>query len=146
MCTYMSDRNRMADLFNGAYFQGNQMIRPEDIEDYEGKYPSKKRRSGNVRYRDIVKKMKNGGSLRVLAIENQNCVDYIMPFRCMEYDTLEYRRQIDNRVKKIKQWQIGIIGQNFYAEFGKMTGLHRFIRFVFITEKKNGMVQDHYGI
>lgn len=113
MCTYMSDRNRMADLFNGAYFQGNQMIRPEDIEDYEGKYPSKKRRSGNVRYRDIVKKMKNGGSLRVLAIENQNCVDYIMPFRCMEYDTLEYRRQIDNRVKKNKT----VANWNNRAEF-----------------------------
>lgn len=37
-------------------------------------------------YRDIVKKRKNGGNLRVLAIENQNSVDYTMPFRCMEYE------------------------------------------------------------
>ena len=33
-----------------------------------------------------MKKRKNGGNLRVLAIENQNSVDYTMPFRCMEYE------------------------------------------------------------
>ena len=88
---YISDKTRIADLFNGVYFDGMQTIRAEDIEDYEEKYPTKKktscgtlRRIGKMRYRDIVKKWKNGGNLRVLAIENQNSVDYTMPFRCME--------------------------------------------------------------
>ena len=74
------------------------------------RYPSKGKRSkrnGKVRYRDIVKKLKNGGSLRILAMENQSRVDYTMQFRCMEYDTLEYRRQIDRRIRdneKTSQW------------------------------------------
>ena len=40
-------------------------------------------------------------------MENQSRVDYTMPFRCMEYDTLEYRRQIDRRIRdneKTSQW------------------------------------------
>ena len=114
VCEYIADNERMADLFNGLYFQGEMKIRAENIEDYEEKYPVKypsggkrSKRSGKVRYRDIVKKLKNGGSLRILAMENQSKVDYTMPFRCMEYDTLEYRRQIDRRIRdneKAPQW------------------------------------------
>ncbi len=127
---YLSDKTRMADLFNGVYFDGTQTIRAEDIEDYEEKYPVKRkasggtlRRIGKMRYRDIVKKWKKGGNLRVLAIENQNCVDYTMPFRCMEYDTLEYRRQIDDKRKENyskAKW-------NNRAEF--LCGVHREDRF-----------------
>lgn len=127
---YISDKTRIADLFNGVYFDGMQAIRAEDIEDYEEKYPLKKKasggkkgRRGNARYRDIVKKWKIGGTLRVLAIENQNFVDYTMPFRCMEYDTLEYRRQIDDKRKEnysVAKW-------NNRAEF--LCGVHREDRF-----------------
>ena len=114
ICEYIAENERVADLFNGLYFQGERRIRAENIEDYEDKYPVKypsggkrSKRTGKVRYRDIVKKLKSGGSLRILAMENQNQVDYTMPFRCMEYDTLEYRRQIDRRIRdneKTSQW------------------------------------------
>ena len=114
ICEYIAENERVADLFNGLYFQGERRIHAENIEDYEEKYPVKyptggkrSKHTGKVRYRDIVKKLKSGGSLRILAMENQNQVDYTMPFRCMEYDTLEYRRQIDRRIRdneKISQW------------------------------------------
>ena len=107
ICEYIAENERVADLFNGLYFQGERTIRAENIEDYEEKYPVKcptggkrSKRTGKVRYRDIVKKLKSGGSLRILAMENQNQVDYTMPFRCMEYDTMEYRRQIDHRIRE----------------------------------------------
>ena len=106
ICEYIAENERVADLFNGLYFQGERRIHAENIEDYEEKYPVKyptggkrSKHTGKVRYRDIVKKLKSGGSLRILAMENQNRVDYTMPFRCMEYDTLEYRRQIDRRIR-----------------------------------------------
>ena len=114
ICEYIAENERVADLFNGLYFQGERRIHAENIEDYEEKYPVKyptggkrSKHTGKVRYRDIVKKLKSGGSLRILAMENQNRVDYTMPFRCMEYDTLEYRRQIDRRIRdneKTSQW------------------------------------------
>lgn len=65
VCEYIADNERMADLFNGLYFQGEMKICAENIEDYEEKYPVKyssggkrSKRSGKVRYRDIVKKIK----------------------------------------------------------------------------------------
>ena len=45
------------------------------------------------RIRDVKMRLKSGGELRLLAIGNQNFVDYSMLFRCMEYDFLEYGRQ-----------------------------------------------------
>ena len=39
--------------------------------------------------------MQSGACLRILAVENQNLTDYTMPFRCMQYDTMEYGRQVE---------------------------------------------------
>lgn len=32
----------------------------------------------------------------MLAVENQNHVDYATPLRCMEYDVAEYRKQLQS--------------------------------------------------
>lgn len=52
------------------------------------------------RQRDLKKLLRSGGVLRILAVENQNLVDYSMPFRCMEYDTMEYQKQLSRLRKK----------------------------------------------
>lgn len=52
----------------------------------------------------IKKWLKSGGSLNVLAIENQNRVDFTMPWRHMNYDSLEYGKQIKTlRLKNKKE-------------------------------------------
>lgn len=56
-----------------------------------------------TRTRDIKKKLCGGGVLRTLAIENQEYVNYAMPWRHMNYDCLEYGKQIRNRRKKNKK-------------------------------------------
>ena len=58
---WLSDNRRFADLFNGAVFDGKQIIRPEELEDLDretdivisGKSGMSK---GVQRYRDIVKR------------------------------------------------------------------------------------------
>ncbi|MCM1563522.1 MAG: hypothetical protein NC079_07915, partial [Clostridium sp.] len=45
--------------------------------------------------RDIRKRAKTGESFVVTAVENQNDIDYCMPWRIMRYDQMEYGRQID---------------------------------------------------
>ena len=109
---YLSDNRRFADLFNGICFHGEMIIREEDLSEntqvYYGvegtvnrnpgvhrtgigeRYPERRNRT-----RDICKRLKSGGALRILAVENQEKVDYTMPYRCMEYDVMEYRRQLD---------------------------------------------------
>lgn len=107
---YLSDNRRFADLFNGICFRGETVIRAEDllegsqvyhetIGEIRQKERDAKRRE---RIRDICKLLKTGETLRVLALENQQMIDYTMPLRCMQYDVMEYGKQLDALKKKNK--------------------------------------------
>lgn len=110
---YLNNNHYFADLFNAVCFHGKQVIQEQDLQDLTGTYirekeeqlqkiqSEQKNRSENkrkskpeVRIRDLVKQYKNQAVFRILAIENQMHVDYTMPWRCMNYDTMEYGRQI----------------------------------------------------
>ena len=106
---YLDDAERFADLYNGIFFAGKPIIDAKELTEAEESYYDVKLQevSGDCREikksrrsRDLKKYLKSGSTLRILAIENQNQVDYSMPFRCMEYDTLEYRKQLEELKKK----------------------------------------------
>ncbi len=100
---YFKDKRRFADLFNGICFQGRKVIFEEDLQDGSEvsneaeveKQEACKRGKRMERIRDIKMLNRQGGVLRMLAMENQNLVDYTMPFRCMQYDTAEYSQQLN---------------------------------------------------
>lgn len=48
-------------------------------------------------------KMNTGEALRILAVENQNKVDYTLPYRCMQYDSLEYGKQLNELKQSAKE-------------------------------------------
>lgn len=99
---FCSDRVRFADLVNGVYFDGRDVIHSEDLTvssesytrpvDYTGQ---EDKRQYQERVRDIKMLHKYGSTIRILAIEHQSYIDYGMPVRCMEYDALEYRKQME---------------------------------------------------
>ncbi|MCM1062875.1 MAG: Rpn family recombination-promoting nuclease/putative transposase [Eubacterium sp.] len=103
MYRYMSNKERFADLFNGILFQGRNIILPDQLSEASGKYTAisqeliKRSRKQHLlnRNRDIKMLLQSGGVLRILTVENQKYIDYSMPLRCMEYDVLEYRKQLD---------------------------------------------------
>lgn len=105
---YFSDNKRFADLFNAVFFQGKEVLEPELLsESTEAYHQTEMRETGTghtgvrtERIRDVCKKMRTGGVLRILALENQELVDYAMPFRCMQYDTMEYGKQLDEIRRK----------------------------------------------
>ena len=99
LCEYLDNNERSADLFNAQFFQGKQVVTPDELESISEKYIEKPVKTHHnqittERIRDIQKRLKSGGILRVLAIESQTYVDYTMPWRCMNYDSLEYGKQI----------------------------------------------------
>ena len=110
MSEYLGNRKRFADLFNGILFQGKQVIREEELSEAspsyrfreQGEGSGKGKREGKLsgRSRDVKMRLKSGEVLRVLAVENQNQVDYTMPLRCMEYDALEYRKQLSEHKER----------------------------------------------
>ncbi|MBR6665215.1 MAG: Rpn family recombination-promoting nuclease/putative transposase [Lachnospiraceae bacterium] len=99
---FCSDRVRFADLVNGVYFDGRSVIHSEDLTvsgesytqplEYTGQ---EEKRQYQERVRDIKMLHKYGSTIRILAIEHQSYIDYGMPVRCMEYDVLEYRKQME---------------------------------------------------
>ena len=100
---YFSDNKRFADLFNAVFFQGMTVVEPEALSEGSETYhqpETRKRKTEQFgvrteRIRDVCKKLQNGGMLRILTLENQELVDYAMPFRCLQYDTMEYGKQLD---------------------------------------------------
>lgn len=96
---YFQDNQRFADLFNTVCFGGKPIIDAGKLRDASEKYVDSglKEKQVSERVRDL-KKYFDTGILQILAIENQSFVDYSMAFRHMEYDAMEYRRQ----VKEIK--------------------------------------------
>lgn len=107
---YFSDNQRFADLFNGVFFQGRAVIQAENLTEVSQVYHEvmlEKAHSNTPenraeRIRDVSKQLKSGGTLRILALENQELVDYAMPLRCMQYDVMEYSKQL-NMLRKQNQ-------------------------------------------
>ncbi len=99
MCSFLSSTIRFADFFNGVLFQGREIIQASDLQTASEQY-SETECITSQSFRDIKMYMGSGETLRVLALENQNSVDYTLPYRCMQYDAMEYGRQL----KELKQY------------------------------------------
>ncbi|MDO4471346.1 MAG: Rpn family recombination-promoting nuclease/putative transposase, partial [Bacillota bacterium] len=96
---WLSDKERFADLYNGALCDGETFFKAKDLEkidtkqnltlkDYYGKdvYIQK--------FRDIAMKSSTGARLFLLTCENQDTIHLGMPVRSMLYDSLDYANQI----------------------------------------------------
>ena len=123
MREFLQNKERFADFFNGCCFQGEQVIRAEELQDASEMYiienfpPEKKADEGtdaqghNSRqsqrktqfFRDVKMYLCSGTALQILAVENQSYIDYSMPVRCMGYDAAEYHKQL--KAKK-RRWNL----------------------------------------
>ena len=90
---YLSDDLRYADLFNGALFGGEQIVDAAKFveEDTKVVVSGEKKKQ---RTRDVIRKYGKETNYAVLGVENQEEVNYCMPFRVLEYETAEYGKQV----------------------------------------------------
>lgn len=88
---YLDDNGRFADQINGALFNGRQVIKPEELEPEEAQTVS----TGAGTVKTIVDKVRiwKGKKLHILAVENQNYMDYQMVLRTMLSESAGYRKQ-----------------------------------------------------
>jgi hypothetical protein len=115
-----------ADIVNAIVFQGNQCVKPEDLQelDTNSAYMGDGALRGQVR--DVVKLWKDGLiGIALFGIENQTSPDPDMPVRVMGYDYASYRHEVEhgegrhpvltlvlymgyktrwNRPKSLKEW------------------------------------------
>ena len=81
MMDYLDNNERFANLFNGGCFDGQKVVKPEELEEGSEVYKEVRGKKTVPRTRDLKKRLKSGGRLKILAIENQGDIDYTMPWR-----------------------------------------------------------------
>ena len=92
---YLDDNERFADQINGALFGGRQIVKPEELEPEEEQTVVPGKRGGTENIKTIVDKVRiwRGKKLHILAVENQNYVDYRMVIRNMLSESAGYQKQ-----------------------------------------------------
>ena len=99
---YMEDDARFADLLNGYFFHGRQIVKAEDIKERDPRVSGKSKRKSVQRKlktiyyqktRDIVRRVIYGIGVSVVGLEYQAMIHYGTPVRTMIEDSLEYGRQ-----------------------------------------------------
>ena len=105
---YVSEAEVFADAFNYLMYDGEQVIRPENLKDmdttqYVLPYGEKGHPEAAQKYRDVLKtlaiKTDENCTYLVLGIENQSSVHYAMPVRNMLYDAMQYEKQVRELAK-----------------------------------------------
>lgn len=102
---YLEDARRYADLWNGSVFNGEQILKPEELQVVSPVLAKAYGENVLEKTRDLVMMQSGTGQyFAVYAVENQENIDYSMPARIMLQEALEYNRQIrkimrENRMK-----------------------------------------------
>lgn len=107
---YWNDNEQFADLFNAVLFDGECVIKPEELEDVDTE------ESSILEHRDYAESIKAsrdnikvskksstyGVDLVMLGLESQEHIHYAMPMRVMGYDYGIYKKQYDSNAKQYK--------------------------------------------
>ena len=97
----LRDKGCFADLCNYAFFNGRQVIQPEELVSRENDLSIL---IGNVdnpieikRYRDVVRKASIHGDYVIIGVEHQSTFDEKMIFRILNYDATIYINQVESK-------------------------------------------------
>jgi hypothetical protein len=83
-----------ADIVNGFLFSGNEVVKPEELEDMKLRSAYRAELKLHDMERDVAKRWKkNGIRIACVGVENQTAPDSRMVLRVLGYDGAEYRAQ-----------------------------------------------------
>lgn len=125
---FWKDNARFADLFNAILFNGENVIKPEELEEADTDLSTVLKFNSHAdtlqKVLDVVKKSAHGVDFVVLGLENQQKVHYGMPLRVMLGDALGYLKEyqeISGNNKKEGKWKNS---EEFLSGFCKEDRLH----------------------
>ena len=97
----LRDKGCFADLCNYAFFQGRQVIQPEELVSRENDLSTligKVDKPTEIkRYRDVVRKASIHGEYVIIGVEHQSTYDEKMIFRILNYDATIYINQVESK-------------------------------------------------
>lgn len=88
-----------ADIINTLLFQGNEIVSPNQLQEYSERSAYKADGKFHDLERDVIKSYNSSQNIRIacLGIENQSSPDKDMPLRVIGYDGAEYRIQLKGK-------------------------------------------------
>ena len=97
----LRDKGCFADLCNYAFFNGRQVIQPEELVSKENDLSTligKVDKPTEIkRYRDVVRKASIHGEYVIIGVEHQSTFDEKMIFRILNYDATIYINQVESK-------------------------------------------------
>ena len=94
------DDGCFADICNYAFFQGKQIIKPEELVSRENDVSTLIGKEAlpmeTKRYRDIVRKASINGEYMIIGVEHQSSLDKNMIIRILNYDAQLYINQVES--------------------------------------------------
>ena len=136
---WLKNKGRFADFFNGVIFDGEQVVKPEELEltDSESGIvleDKSKQKMTISRRRDVIMRWRGQYNLVILAVENQTKISHVMPARTMLYDALSYDEQM-KVIHQEKRQKYNIKG-DYLSTFCKKDKLYPVISIVFYYGEK----------
>ena len=106
---YLSDNTRFSEICNYVLFDGEKVIKPEDLKECDTSevlsvFGIDKKQIVKQKWRDLLKSVsvKHTGQMYVILIgaEAQTDIHYAMPVKTMIYDALNYGEQVNEAKKR----------------------------------------------
>ena len=143
---YWRNNEQFADLFNAVLFDGEPVIKPEELEDadtdessileHRGYAESIQASRDNIKIRK--KSVVHGVEYVLLGNESQQHIHYAIPMRIMGYDYGTYKKQYDDNAKKYKTSE----GMNEDEYLSRMKKTDRFIPVITVSVYYGDKVWD----
>lgn len=120
LLAYYNQEERFAQLMNGWLFRGKPYLKASDISEADRRQEGKggKGREYRHRYRDLYKKLDNAIVRLYVGTEPMEYVDYAMPLRVMDSDTLSYLHQ-KKAISKEYMGKQGLEADEYLSRFSK---------------------------
>ena len=143
---YWRNNEQFADLFNAVLFDGEPVIKPEELEDADTEESSILEHRGYAESiqasRDNIKIRKksvvHGVEYVLFGNESQQHIHYAIPMRIMGYDYGTYKKQYDDNAKKYKTSD----GMNEDEYLSRMKKTDRFIPVITVSVYYGDKVWD----
>lgn len=128
---FWKNNDRFADLFNAYLFQGEQLLRGEDLTEVDTDISSFIKFDEHAetiqKVLDVVKKTAYGIDFVILGIENQQKIHYAMPLRHMIGDAFSYLKEYNELAAKNKKERNWKNSDEFLSKLKETDRLHPMI-------------------
>ena len=126
--TFWKNNQRFADLFNTVLFNGNTILKPNDLKEVDTDVSSIIKFNGHAdtvqRILDVVRKTAYGADFIIWSLENQEKIHYAMPLRHMVADSLIYLKEYNELVAKNRNEKNFDTSDEFLSGLQKGDRLH----------------------